>query len=142
MVKEIRRILFSYQEITEALASYGKKTEIAVPDGVINKVIFGSATDTNNVKLTIDVKQVYNIEPQPRSVIATYFNKETLAHKYLNLPADFISAALVEYCFDNKILLPKTARKQFDITDFRVILDVTSEDDTEADHKVELSLED
>lgn len=141
MVKEVRRILFSYAEITDALLSYGKKIEIAVPEGMINKVIFGSATETKDIKMLIDVKQVYNIEPQPRSVVATYFNKDTMAHKYLNLPADFMSAALVEYCFDHKILLPKTARKQFDISDLTVVLDIMSDIETGKSPGESLSLE-
>ena len=73
------------------------------------------------------VQKQYNIEQKPRSVIVTFFDSKTMEHKYFNLTADFISSALIEYCIENKIVLPKSAKKSLDISEFNIVLDVAME---------------
>jgi hypothetical protein len=55
--------------------------------------------------------------------------------------ADFVSAAMIEYCIANKVMLPKSGAKTIDITEFNICLDITMDIKVEAEEAV-LSLED
>jgi hypothetical protein len=130
MPKEIRRIVFLHNESTAALADYGRKFDMTFPNGNIIKATFAGMAEyeLHSMKQHENpIQQQYNIEQKPRAVIVTYFDTKTLEHKYFNLTADFISSALIEYCIANKIMLPKKAKKSLDISEFNIVLDVSTD---------------
>jgi len=130
MPKEVRRIVFPHSESTIALSDYGKKFDMVFPNGNIIKATFAglSEYELHSMKLHENpLQQQYNIEQKPRAVIVTYFDAKTLEHKYFNLTADFISSALIEYCINHKIMLPKLALKSLDISEFNIVLDVSTD---------------
>ncbi|PZP55440.1 MAG: hypothetical protein DI586_06850 [Micavibrio aeruginosavorus] len=127
MPQELRRIVFSHSESTEALIAYGKKFDMLFSSGNIIRANFAgnSEYEFHSMKQhQSSVQKQYNIEQKPRSVIVTFFDAKTLEHKYFNLTADFISSALIEYCIAHKIILPKQAKKSLDISEFNIVLDV------------------
>lgn len=130
MPKELRRIVFSHLESTEAIVHYGKKFNMTFPGGKIIKAAFAgqSEYDFHSMKSQISpYHKQHNIEEKARAVIVTFFDDTTFEHKYFNLTADFISAAMIEFCLDNKILLPSTALKTLDVTEFNIVLDINLE---------------
>ena len=130
MPQELRRIVFSQAESTEALIAYGKKFGMNFSSGNIIRANFAGTSEYEFHSMKQHQSQVqeqYNIEQKPRSVIVTFFDATTLEHKYFNLTADFISSALIEYCIFHKIILPKQAKKSLDISEFNIVLDVATE---------------
>lgn len=145
MPHEIRRIVFSHIESTQALVAYGKKFSMAFASGNIIRANFAGTSEYEFHSMKqhqSTVQTQYNIEQKPKSVIVTFFDAKTLEHKYFNLTADFISSALIEYCIEHKIVLPKTARKSLDITEFNIVLDVASDGSHGTSSTSSLSLED
>jgi hypothetical protein len=144
MAKELRRIVFSHAESTEALAAYGKKYNMVFPAGNIIKANFAGSSEYefHSMKQHINpIQHQYNVEQKARSIIVTFFDSTTFEHKYFNLTADFVSAALIEYCIENKIILPKQARKSIDVSEFNIVLDVSTEPQKVATATDNLSLE-
>ncbi len=136
MATEIRRLIFSHDEAIEALRSFGNKNGISFPAGKIIRARFaGNAEyEIHSMKeLRSKIQRDYNVKENPRAVTITIFCDATLEQKYYNLTANFISAALIEYCIHNKIMLPKDAEKRLDLTDFNICLDISKESFTEAD---------
>lgn len=128
MPKEVRRIVFSHIETANAISSYGKKFNMLFPEnGKLLKAGYSSAPefDISAIKQMQETHQP--VEHKPRSVILTFFDHKTLEHKYFTLPDEFILSALREYCIEQKILLPKTAKKSLDITEFNIVMDLSSE---------------
>ncbi len=127
MAIEIRRLIFSYPEAMEAIKDYAQKNEIALPAGKIVKTqLAGNAEyEINPLKqIKSSIQSDYNVKDSPRSVILTLFSDETLEQRYLNLTANFISTALIEYCIKHKIILPKDVEKSLDFSDFSICLDI------------------
>jgi hypothetical protein len=69
----------------------------------------------------------------PRALTLTFFDEKTLEQKFYNLTSDFVSSALVEYCLTNKIMMPKSAEKRLDVTEFNICLDINMENFTRGD---------
>ena len=87
MTKELRRIVFSHAESTEALVAYGKKFNMVFPSGNIIKVNFAGTAEYEHHSMKQHVNPVqhqYNVEQKPRSIIVTFFDSQTLEHKYFN----------------------------------------------------------
>ncbi len=130
MPQEVRRIVFSHSESTEALVSYGKKFDMTFSSGNIIRASFAGTSEYEHHPMKqqlSNIQKQYNIEQKARSVIVTFFDGKTLEHKYFNLTADFISSALIEYCISNKIMLPKHAKKKLDISEFNIVLDIATD---------------
>ena len=137
MAIEIRRLIFTYPEAMSAINDYAQKNDISFPKGKIVRAQYaGNAEyEINPLKqLKSEVQADYNIKDNPRSAILTIFSSETLEQKYLNLTANFISIALIEYCIKHKIMLPKDSEKSLDFSDFSVCLDINKNAFTEADN--------
>lgn len=139
MAIEIRRLIFSHNEAIEAIKAYGTKNNITFPDGKIVRVKFAGPAESeiNTFKqIKPEIRTHYNVKEDRRAVILTIFSEKTLEQKYFNLSAGFISIALIEYCIDYKIILPKDAEKTLDLTEFNICLDIShdsfTEDDTSA----------
>jgi hypothetical protein len=136
MAIEIRRLMFTYLEAMAAIKAYGEKNKIDFPVGRIVRAQYaGNAEyEINPLKqIKSELQNDYNIKDNPRSVILTIFSDKTLEQKYLNLTANFISIALIEYCIKHKIMLPKDAEKSLDFSDFSICLDINKNAFTEVD---------
>ena len=146
MAIEIRRLMFTYPEAMSAIHAYGEKNKIDFPAGRIVRAQYaGNAEyEINPLKqIKSELQNDYNIKDNPRSVILTIFSDKTLEQKYLNLTANFISIALIEYCIKHKIMLPKDAEKSLDFSDFSICLDINKNAFTEVDSDLKrLILED
>lgn len=127
MPAELRRLVFSHKETTEALLAYGKEENIPFPKGkMIRAKYAGNAEyELHSMKgKQTGVNKNFNVDDQDRAIIVTFFDEETFEHKFFNLTADFISAALIKFCIEQKIMLPRDARKSLDLTEFNVCMDV------------------
>lgn len=144
MATEIRRLVFSHAESTKALLDFGKKYEVAFPEGKIIRAKFAGTAEYefhSMKQFKSNLHRDYNVEGRPSSVIITFFDEKTLEHKFFNLTADFVSGALIEYCISNKIMLPKAAKKQLDVTEFNICLDVNYDNETAESRSSSLTLE-
>lgn len=146
MAIEIRRLIFTYPEAMAAIADFADKNDIKFPSGRIVRAQYAGSDEyeINPLKqIKSELQKDYNIKDSPRSVILTVFSDETLEQKYLNLAANFVSVALIEYCIKHKIMLPKDAEKSLDFSDFSICLDINKNVFTSADKSnSRLALED
>lgn len=130
MTTEIRRVIFTHDESTSALATYGNKVDIKFPEGKIIRARFaGSAEyEFHSMKqIKFASSPDYNVKDVARAVTLTFFNEKTLEQKYYNVTSEFVSAALIEYCIANKIMLPRNAEKRLEMTEFNICLDINTE---------------
>jgi hypothetical protein len=130
MPKEVRRLVFTHPESTQAVVDYGQKFNMIFPKGRIIRAKFAGDAEFEFHTMRdfkSPVHRTYNVQEKRSAVIITFFDETTFEHKYFNLTADFVSAALVEFCLHHKIMLPKMAAKQLDITEFNICLDVNFE---------------
>ncbi len=135
---ETRRIIFNYTELKEAVISYGKKYNMAFPNGEIGKVTDSNPKDYsfNPLKKFRDTAQ--NIDS---NFIITFILPVTSEHKYINLPNEFMVGALVEYCLDHKIILPRDVLKIVDVIEFGITLEMTNKPHEETEKKLSLSFD-
>jgi hypothetical protein len=134
MATEIRRLIFSHSETTSAIRTYGTSLGMKFPDGrVIRARYAGNAEyEFHTLKqFKAPIQGDYNVRETPKAITLTFFDEKTFEQKFINLTADFISAALIEYCIQNKIMMPKNAEKNLDLTEFNVCLDINLENLTE-----------
>jgi hypothetical protein len=127
MPHEIRRLVFTYPEVTDAIISYGKKYNINFPAGQITRAKFASPGDFEHHTMkdfNSPLHRTYNVQQKRKSMILSLFDQTTLEHKNFNLTADFVAGALIEYCLDKQLVLPKDASKEIDITDFHLCMDI------------------
>jgi hypothetical protein len=118
---ETRRIMFNYDEILQAILTFGSKYNMSFPEGKIAKI-----TDANPKEYAFNpLKKFRDNEALP--IIISFF-QEGADHKYVTLTAEFILSALVEYCLDHKIMLPKSAHKEIEVIEFHVALEVGDRD--------------
>lgn len=144
MATEIRRLVFSHAESTKALEDFGKKYDVAFPEGKIIRAKFAGTAEYefhSMKKFQSSLHRDYNVEDRPSSVIITYFDEKTLEHKFFNLTADFVSGALIEYCIANRIMMPKAAKKHLDVTEFNICLDINFDNETAESKSSSLTLE-
>ncbi len=130
MATEIRRLIFSHSESTAAIKSYGNKNNVSFPEGKIIRARFtGTAEyEFHSMKgMKSSIQGEYNVKDSPRAITLTFFDEKTLEQKFYNMTADFVSSALIEYCVENKIMMPKKAEKTLDVTEFNICLDISME---------------
>lgn len=146
MATEIRRIIFSNAEIMQALSSYIAKNKVDFPEG---KIVRSSISNSKNIKIDAldnigsEILNDYNLFEDNRIVTFTMFCDGSFEQRYFNLPATFISAALIEYCLSQGIMLPKDSKKMLAVTDFSICLDINKDNFTEGDQEDDrLTLED
>jgi len=142
MPSEIRRLVFFHNELANALRTHGEEYGVDFPKGKVIKASLAHKTDhelhTQNLSRAPLLKE-YNVKSLDNSVVVTFFDDDSFEHKYFNLTSDFISAALIQYCIENKIPLPKAGKKKLDLTEFNVCMDIIL--DTHETVQIELELE-
>lgn len=131
MPSEIRRLMFFHKELFEALNLYGSEKGY---EFIGNKIINAEWTKNlehdphKHIEFRTEISEKYNIDEMQNSVIVTFFDDMTFEHKYYNLPAHFITEALIQYSIKNNIPLPQKSRKTLDVTEFNVCLDIIIDD--------------
>jgi len=105
MPTEVRRLVFSGTEFYAALDQYLSRTGATLPLGSIVQV----HTDTIHDTVTIDIR----------------LNGSTETHA-INLSARQVGGALISYCINNQIPLPRGFSKSLIITGDNVALEMTN----------------
>lgn len=135
MATEIRRLIFSHSETTSAIRSYGDAHGMKFPEGRIIRARYaGNAEyEFHSMKqFKAPIQGDYNVKETPKAITLTFFDEKTFEQKFINLTADFVSAALIEYCVTHKIMMPKAAEKKLDLTEFNACLDINLENITDS----------
>lgn len=127
MPNEIRRLVFSNQELDAALRHYGTIYDVRFPEGKIIKSTFAVEGGGSGEGKFGDFTTKYNVEDRDKNLIVTFFNEKTFEHKMFSVTSDFISGALIQSCLDNNIPIPRRSRKKLDVTGFNVCLDIIIE---------------
>ena len=135
---ETRRIMFNYDEVHSAIITYGQKYNMNFPEGKLTKV-----TDANPKEYAFNPMKKFRDGEHEKSLplIFSFFMSETGDHKYINLNKDFVQGALVDYCIEHKIMLPKDHYKSIDVIEFHVALDLTDQKPSEAKTSLSLSFD-
>ena len=108
MPTEIRRLVFSHAESTEALSDHGKKFDAPIPAGKLIRAQLKTMEEK-------DKFQMVNL---------TFYDDMTLSHKVVSMTTDFVRAALIDFCATHRIVLPRDAEKTLDVTEFNFCLDI------------------
>lgn len=108
MPQEIRRILFTYPEVADALISYGGRYNMEFPQGTLAAISSGG---------TIVISEVEH------PIIVTFL-QETQERRDFTLTGDFLIMALIDFCLTHAIVLPKSGRKTLEVTPAHVSLDI------------------
>lgn len=147
MPKDIRRLVFNNDEVTEALKSYGNSEGVTVPDGRVVKLTLTEKdieTASAASKKHTAFLENFNIGTPKQSAIVTYFNPHNQESKnqYLPTTTEFVTAALIHYCLEHPdIKIPKQGQKSVAKTEFDICLDifydVTSGQEPEPDFEFE-----
>ncbi len=127
MPNEIRRLAFSYAETLSALRSYGERFQVKMPKGSLLHARFAAVDEEKEATGHQDHKalfKAYNVRQNRSNLVLTFYNDKDDSHTPYILTADFVTAALIQYCLGEDIMLPKSARKTLDITDFQLCLDM------------------
>lgn len=135
MATEIRRLIFSHSETTTAIRNYGATLNMKFPEGRIIRARYaGNAEyEFHSMKqFKSPIQGDYNVRETPKAITLTFFDEKSFEQKFINLTADFISTALIEYCIAHKIMMPKNAEKSLDLTEFNTCLDINLENITES----------
>lgn len=133
MATEHRRIVFTHPETTAAIRQHGANQGITFPNGKVIRARFaGNAEyEFHSMKLYKSPLQMdYNVQDTSRAITLTFFDDVTFEQKYINVTANFVSAALIEYCVANRIMMPKRAEKVLDLTEFNICMDIKMENET------------
>lgn len=129
MPSEVRRLVFSNNELSAALAHYGKMYDIHFPDGKIIKVTLAQEDSGGGERNWGDFSAQYNVEDGNANLIITFFNESNFEHKMFSVTSDFVSGALIQHCLDNNVPIPRRSRKKLDVTGFNACLDITIDGD-------------
>jgi hypothetical protein len=135
---EIRRIMFNYEEVQEAINTYGQKYNMSFPNGKLVKV-----TDSNPKDYVFNPLKKFreNHDEKATPLVFSFFVDVTAEHKYINLNEDFIIQALVEYCLDHNIIMPRNHYKSLDVIEFMVALELTDKENVQNAKTQSLSFE-
>lgn len=127
MPQEIRRIVFSNAEATGAVIRHGEIFNLNFPVGKIVRAKIagkGEHLPEKAQSFHTELHRDYNIQEQSESIVLSFFDERSFEHKYYELRADFITAALVSFCLDHSIILPRKGKKTLGLTDLNLCLDI------------------
>lgn len=102
MQTEIRRLVFSTDELVEALYAYSESSSEKIPEG---NVISCKAVDDDKTAVALEIE-----------------NRPTQESYHVNLRHEFVGAALLGYCFDKKIPVPRDSEKSLQISGDNIAL--------------------
>ena len=143
MPEEIRRIRFTFAETAQALNDYARDHGIRLPEGHITRARLGKKAKHEIHTMrehTGRVQQDHNVSEADDDIIITFFDDSAMQHNALNLSKAVIAAVLIDYCIDNKILLPKQAQKSIAVDELYICMDIELSSASDKDAAI-LSLE-
>ena len=105
MPTEIRKVVFSEEEIVKAILSQNHHSRRKLPPGDIVKIKANGGSEPN-LELTV-------------------FDPEAEKPKTINLGAPYLAAAMLRFCFENKIPIPRHADKSVEILGSSVALSIS-----------------
>ena len=91
MPTEIRRLVFSNDELVEALRRYSETSDEKLPVGRVRAC---TVVDDRKTAVTLEIENRYTQEVYQ-----------------VNLRHEFVGAALLRFCFDNGIPVPRDSEK-------------------------------
>ena len=112
MPTETRRLVFSSDELVEALNAHRKLANGKMPEG---KIVFCRVGETSDFRVSV------KILPPGRSEVQTF-----------HLDGDYVGAALIGYCAQCKIPLPRGAEKNLQACGNNVALNLSLNAATQA----------
>ena len=104
MPTEIRRLVFSNDELIEALHAYSKTSNEKIPDG---KVRTCTVVDDRKTAVTLEIE-----------------NRFTQEVYQVNLRHEFVGAALLGFCFDTGIPVPRDSEKSLQVSGDNIALTI------------------
>ena len=110
MPSEFRRLLFSKQEVVEALTAHSARLNKPLPAGSVIKCEL-IAEPEFAVQLTVQ---------------NNYEGRADTGKRYeVSLAAPVVGAALLQFCIEKKIPMPKSAKKALQITGDGLVMTIT-----------------
>ena len=107
MPTELRRIVFSDDELREAIVIYNRKSRDKLPPG---DILCCDISEDKEISVTLRVMDPVEAEA-----------------KTINLGTSYLGACLVYYCIHNKIPMPKSANKLLQVIGSNLALNVTKD---------------
>lgn len=130
MPKDIRRLIFDFDEVTEALNGYATDQNVEMPPGKVVKLTLSDRdaqyTSRASEKHSAFIEN-YNVGKQNISAILTFFDKtaDENQNHYFPTNTDFITASLIDYCLKHPdIKIPRRGEKNVAKTEFNICLDI------------------
>ena len=102
MPTEIRRLVFSNDELVEALQAYSETSNEKIPEG---KVRTCTVVDDRKTAVTLEIE-----------------NRFTQEVYQVNLRHEFVGAALLGFCFDTGIPVPRDSEKSLQVSGDNIAL--------------------
>ena len=104
MPTEIRRLVFSNDELVEALRAYSESSNEKIPEG---KVRTCTVVDDRKTAVTLEIE-----------------NRFTQEVYQVNLRHEFVGAALLGFCFDSGIPVPRDSEKSLQVSGDNIALTI------------------
>ncbi len=106
-MQELRRIVFSQDELRQALHGQRIDGRVVLPVGAIQSASFLEGSDAN--------------------VMLRIYDEQSDKHHEIVLPNAFVAAALMGFCIQSKVPLPRSARKSIAIAGQNIALDLRTD---------------
>lgn len=104
MPTEIRRLVFSNNELVEALHAYSQTSDEKIPEGDVRTC---KAVDEKTIAVRLEIE-----------------NRHTQETYQVNLRHEFVGAALLGFCFDKGIPVPRESEKSLQISGDNIALTI------------------
>ena len=104
MPTELRRVVFPNQELRQALREYESHGKEAVPDG--------------------EIVAVSILEKPAETVRVTVLDTAQNATFTADFTASYIAAALIRFCIEHKVPIPRNSRKSLRLMGDNLALDI------------------
>jgi len=141
MPTEVRRLIFTNTESADALRAYGPKFHIEFPGGALIQSRFSNHPDAaKSTPVSDGLKYQQTPRTSTTPIVVTFFSNND--HVSLTLTQDFVMAALVDYCLNHKIIMPKGSERHVDVVDLHLCLDLTIQSGDPAKAGLSLALDD
>ena len=135
MVKDIRRLIFNYTELSQAVRAYAEEKGLEIPAGKVVKLTISGrdaqAAHQISDKYSSFLKN-HDAVREKQSAILTFFddNASEMQNQYYPTNTDLVCDALVSYCINHPgIVIPRHGLKSITKTEFDICLDVYVEID-------------
>lgn len=104
MPTEIRRLVFSNAELVDALRAYSETSNEKLPDGKVRKC---TVVDDKKTAVTLEIE-----------------NRFTQEVYQVNLRHEFVGAALLGFCFNTGIPVPRDSEKSLQVSGDNIALTI------------------